>query len=811
MLFPEEHASHLKKWIVKRLENTSDADADVLADYVLALLGHDGDINDVRRLCETEIADYLKEDAPVFVNDVFRAIAHKSYLPGAPPPPTALAATVAAQPPLPLGGLPYDDLPLAQATQPPIYSNGSKKRSYNDRGDVADTNGGDSRFGPRAYKQVRRGTGHDFANGGRGRGGRAQDANSGFRGGAPLPPGFAQLPPGFPPIPPPGGLFDPNDLNHAMNAMFEGLQPMRMATSPVLNFSSQARGPPLGQQRRRRCRDYDTKGYCARGNTCMFEHGDDSIYVPPSLPAYGAQALPQPPANDEYDPTNALMPGMFNGPTALQTQQPPFPHDGGFQPRGRGGRQHQNSPRKVRGKAPFSADGPVHDRTKSTIVVENIPEENFDEEQVKGFFSQFGNIVEVSMQPYKRLAVVKFDSWGAANAAWKSPKVVFDNRFVKIFWYKEEDALLPGLLPANGGATSSQKKTVSTAENSTPGEGSPAPPEIDMEEFLRRQEEAQKVHEEKAKKLEEVERQRQELEKRQKELLAKQREERAKLEARLAKKANGAEGQAENKPEGENGSSNPPKSVSQSEALRAQLAALEAEAKQLGLDPDAMEEHDTSAWNPRGGGYVPRGRGGYVPRARGYAPRGMRGAYRGRGSNHAAYAAYSLDNRPKKITLSGVDFTVPEKDETLRQYLFGIGEFAEIHTTPTATDITFKDRKTAEKFFNSIVSNDKEITGIEGHVEPSWSGGGSAPSSRPATATGHANSYSHMAAAAKRQQQQQPQPTDDNVAMTGVGTESDKDVSIVLEHPPAQQHGNHHHAAAEMDYDVADENQWDID
>lgn len=39
----------------------SDADADVLADYVLALLRHDGDTNTVRRLCEDEIPDFLKE------------------------------------------------------------------------------------------------------------------------------------------------------------------------------------------------------------------------------------------------------------------------------------------------------------------------------------------------------------------------------------------------------------------------------------------------------------------------------------------------------------------------------------------------------------------------------------------------------------------------------------------------------------------------------------------------------------------------------------------------------------------------------
>lgn len=41
---------------------SSDADADVLADYVLALLQHDGDAASIRRLCEEETQDFLREE-----------------------------------------------------------------------------------------------------------------------------------------------------------------------------------------------------------------------------------------------------------------------------------------------------------------------------------------------------------------------------------------------------------------------------------------------------------------------------------------------------------------------------------------------------------------------------------------------------------------------------------------------------------------------------------------------------------------------------------------------------------------------------
>lgn len=40
---------------------SSDADSDVLAEYVIALLKHDGDPDAVRKLCEQEIPDFLSE------------------------------------------------------------------------------------------------------------------------------------------------------------------------------------------------------------------------------------------------------------------------------------------------------------------------------------------------------------------------------------------------------------------------------------------------------------------------------------------------------------------------------------------------------------------------------------------------------------------------------------------------------------------------------------------------------------------------------------------------------------------------------
>ncbi|KAL1842181.1 hypothetical protein VTJ49DRAFT_5868 [Mycothermus thermophilus] len=831
MLFPEEHAPHLKQWIVKRLENTSDADPDVLADYVLALLRHDGSIADVRRLCEEEIPDFVKEDSPVFINDVFDAIAYQSYLPGAPPPPpkharappvanaTAAAnvTTATAAAPQPLTSLSYDDTPMAGApasaapaySPPRYFSEGSRKRAYVDWDDPAAQNGRDWANGSRPFKQ-RRG-------GGRGGGGLMPPTvppNPGAFGSA-----FHQQQAGpapqQPPLPGPTavGYFDPKNPMSAA-----ALYGMSLAAGhPMSELLAQAASMP--PTKRKKCRDWERKGYCPRGTSCMFQHSNDPVFPPPvpGPPRFGgAQQLPQQSMLEEYDPTNALMPDFFQGPGAMQNHQflPKFPQSS----KPRGGKPRRGD------KAPFSADGPVLDKSKSTIVVENIPEENLTEEQVRNFFSQFGTILEVTMKPYKRLAIIKYDSWDAATAAYQSPKVIFDNRFVKVFWYKDDVASSSALQRAKGpGGVKGQGANGASASG---GNGVAPQPDIDIEEFAKQQQEKQKAFEEKQRKMQEIERQREELERRQKELLAKQAEEKAKLEAKLA---------AANGTKSANGDSDSQKKpMTQTEALRAQLAALEAEARQMGLDPDALDEGPSPSWSARGSPYG-RGRGGWRGALSSpYAPRG-RGSYRGRANIHAAYAAYSLDNRPKKVLLTGADFTVPERDEMLRQYLFGIGEFTDIQTTPTSAEITFKDRKTAEKFFNAVALNDKQIPGLDGTplelawvgpngVVPGPSSSGKFPTTTPVTfgttstaRNGTAGDNTNANGTAKGGEGSKTTMTttttadgddhrdgeeedDHDDAASGIAS-SDKDLHIQLERRPDQDQN-------EMDYEVADEEGW---
>ncbi|CZT43787.1 uncharacterized protein RSE6_03874 [Rhynchosporium secalis] len=684
-----------KDWRTRK----SDADADVLADYVLALLRHDGDTDTVRQLCEAEIPDFLKEDSAIFVRDVFDAIQYKAYLPGAPPirrpslpfaPPSGPSAPSAPA---------YGMIGMGAPTGP---QNGLRKRSYNDRGDGDAQDRGQISGDPndRAFKQPRRGGavrgGFDPSYQGGGRGGGGGGGGGGFAGGRPPPMNTQGVPSrGFSTMPgmpsPPLGM-PPIDPNNPL-AAFLAMQAMGF---PVPGFPSAA-SPPLPTQKQR-CRDYDDKGFCARGNTCQYEHGEHSIWVPPTS------------RGDEYDPMNSnIMPGIETPSSGSR----PFNHfRAGDRGRGRGGlrgdRQQPANRGARNGRSEFSSDRPNYDKSNSTIVVENIPEERFTEEEVRGFFSEFGNILNISMQPYKRLAIVKYDDWNSANTAYKSPAVIFDNRFVKVYWFTSNDSL-PKPPPAS--RPNGIKKDDFDPNAPVPARAT-SEPQIDIEEFTRKQQEAQKLHEEKMKKKQGMEVARKELERRQEELMKNQAEEKRKLLERIAAKSGksaSTNGSTNGTPAAE---SKPP---SQTDALKAQLAALEAEAQSLGIDTSLS---DGNAWAGRGRG---RGRGGY--RSRGdYAPRGYRGGYRGRGAptNFAASGrSFNLDNRPKTVSLTGVDFTDNAKDETLREYLMHIGEFTSIETTPNRAQIAFKDRKSAENFVASISRNGGEIPAA-GKVEFSW-------------------------------------------------------------------------------------------
>ncbi|KAI9926452.1 hypothetical protein ASPWEDRAFT_141841 [Aspergillus wentii DTO 134E9] len=653
MQFSEAQAAEVKAWVVRKLEDISDADSDVLADYVLALIRSDAPDDEIRKASVENLEDFLREHTAQFVDELFSTFTpQKEAPPSAPQPQTQPQLAHDISHPV---SAPQQPLPFNPLSGPPKNYYGSpmggphpqggldganfnRKRSYHE-GFQADQELQDAPHN-RTFKTPRRGRG-----GGRGdwmgRDGRTPSAPLGQY---PPPSGGFPMPSAFPP-------FDQNDPMAAMMA----LQSMGFPQMPGMPMPMPPTGAP-GQQQpdqmaaksTERCPFYETQGICYLGATCPYQH----------------DMVPGASKDDEYDPKSSNI--MTDG----------HGRDGG--PRMRGSDRGRGRGRGDRGgfgprgrRSEFSAAGPNDDTSITTIVVEQIPDDKLDDASVREFFSQYGEIVELSLQPQKKLALITYDSHAAAKQAWSSPKVIFDNRFVKVYWHKPR-------FDKNGGQG-----------------GGDEGPAFNQEEFEKQQEEAQKAYEEKMQKRRETEEAKQALERQRDELLKKQQEEKERLLQRLgdqgASNGVGSTGGETAAPADENASD-------QTKQLRAQLAALEAEAKTLGIDPNA--ESSPFAGRGRGRGFPGyRGRGGFPPRGRGYDP-SFRGGFRGRGMGRGRGGVLRLDNRPRRVAVSGVEFN-SDKDEALRQFLIGVGEYESIEPNPEQQDsliVAFKERYQAERF-----------------------------------------------------------------------------------------------------------------
>ena len=627
MSLDEKESELLKQWVTKKLESISDADSDVLADYVVALAKSDEPEPTAKANSVENLRDFLADSTQSFVDELFQALKTKSYDPSRPAPEPTTA--------------PYQP-PKRTSAEQPGQLNGSRKRSHHDwdRDEQAYANGHIQSFdgGERPMKHPRRGgRGHDL------RGGR-QPRQQYNMPQMPVPPGA--LPP-----------LDPNDPN--VNAMFMLMQQQLGLMPP----------PPQHQ----RCRDYDTKGFCAAGASCPFEHGIDPVVTPGF--------------HQQYDPNHTALANI----EPTRTGHMDFSQNA----RGRGGtRGRARGANNFRGggkRSVHSHLGPSRDRTNTTIVVESIPEEKCNEQSIREFFSEFGNIAEVTLEPDKKLALVKYDSYDAAKAAYESPKVVFDNRFVKVFWYKNEAQLdRPPSRPTHAQNTISQD--IEMQDDS----------QVDPAEVAKKQEEAQRKHEDARKQREEVEKQRLDLDT---QLKAKEAE-RKRMADLLAKRAGTASSlQAETTNETSAAES------AQTKELKAQLAKLEAEAKSLGINPDAT----TDGVNPYNS---PRGRGGFRgrPRGRGYHP-----SYRGGYGSARGGAVMRLDNRPKTIAVTFAEGSYSTHEEALRQFLlFNNLDSANLSKHPDRDDtalIAFNQRFEGENFMAQATNS--ELTHI-GKVDISW-------------------------------------------------------------------------------------------
>lgn len=134
-----------------------------------------------------------------------------------------------------------------------------------------------------------------------------------------------------------------------------------------------------------------------------------------------------------------------------------------------------------------------------TLVVENIPKEHLTVPAIKGYFAKFGEVTEVSVEPFSGQALVTFADSNVARSAHNSPDPVFQNRFVRVYFQRKNDDkhtkyTAPGLqtkaaepTAGNDGNDVAMQSAESTTGETGPSSEAPIPPGVsaDKAELLR--------------------------------------------------------------------------------------------------------------------------------------------------------------------------------------------------------------------------------------------------------------------------------------------------------------------------------------
>lgn len=580
MVVADSEVPQLKNWVVKNIESISEADPEILSEYVVALLQHDESVEKLRELCLEQLQEFLHTGTAPFVNSLLKAYESKSYL-NSSPADQEFASRLDLSTANVAGGDDSYDPANRSATSGANFNNDKNQGNFNNNNNnnYRYNNNNDDFSGQRQFR-------NNFRNG---RGNRQE--------------GFG---------------FGNNNNNYGRNNFNNGGDRNNQGFNGNRNQNNYGNNGNPGFQ----------NGFNPQAMPWMNQSAGFNMNTPFNNNNNNNGSAPQGfMGNPGFMPEDSGASGSnFGNNNNNNFQQYPNHH-------------YQHRRRQDGGVFSIATTEADSEFTKKKLIVEKLPDDKFNQESLKEYFSQFGQVVSINLDQKQHLAELEFGSHNEARAAWSSSAPIFDNRFVKVYWRKKEE-----------NEDSEQK--------------------IDVEAVKQVQAQKQKEWEEKlAKKQENIKKMKELLEK-QAQLVQMQKEQQELLLKHAEQTGNSEDVGAK-------------RTLTQN--LEAQLEALKREADSLGITGGAPSSYR--------GGYRGRGRGGYNS---GYSPYGR--PYRGRGGYHNT-SRYNLDLRPKTVTVSPVP---SDKEEALRGYLMSIGEYEgtnRLKESPETVSVTFKDRKTAEQFF----------------------------------------------------------------------------------------------------------------
>ncbi|XP_041807889.1 RNA-binding protein 27 isoform X1 [Chelmon rostratus] len=360
-----ENVEALKSWLAKLLEPICDADPSALANYVVALVKKDKPEKELKALCADQLDVFLQKETMGFVDKLFECLTTKNYLgiPAAKETPKEEVKPPAVKSDVVEAETPEEERENRRRRSPlRNRSDFNESRSRDDRRrderkrrdfDRHGKSGSDSHR-ERERHERRRGSprGRSYSRSrsrSRSRSGsRGKSRDREHRGGRDFKSKFElerkdtdcyntsttsssqqQHPPPLLPTPPhpfsssssssaglsgAGGvpIATPAHLPDSTTDSWSGYYGTQRQDGVVKPFSNK------GASLKQRCRDYDEKGFCVRGDLCPFDHGNDPLIVddvnlpsmipfppPPVMPPAG---LPMPPITEPPPPLR--MPSM---------------------------------------------------------------------------------------------------------------------------------------------------------------------------------------------------------------------------------------------------------------------------------------------------------------------------------------------------------------------------------------------------------------------------------------------------------------------------------------------------------------------
>uniref|UniRef100_A0A0K2UTN6 RNA binding motif protein 26 [Ochotona princeps] n=1 Tax=Lepeophtheirus salmonis TaxID=72036 RepID=A0A0K2UTN6_LEPSM len=420
-----ENPESLKAWLTSVIEPLCDADPSALAKYVIALIKKDKAVSELRESMQEQMDVFLQGETKNFTRQLFEALDSKSYL---------SAAVSQAQTPLEEEELPKptdavkveEEEPPQPPHQPPrpVVKRAEDERHRRRRcSPFRSTNSRRRRFRSRSpsYSSSK----------------RRRSPYNGRRSRSP--------------------------------------RRSRDSVSPPKEEEENGYTPST-KKRPPRCRDYDEKGFCMRGDMCKFDHGTDAVVLedsstpnptsvppPPYLPVSAPTAPYTTP--DPYVPVSTVVP-----PTSGALVLPPLhvPPPGYAVPH----TTHSSDPSRKRSFEGSNSDGyPPHKRfdfnrlgnrggrggprgssngrnMTSKLAVRNIPPLYNNIAQLNNHFARFGVLVNVQVQfeGDPGSALVTFSKPTEAESAFSSSEAVMGNRFIKMFYHYDRPNFNSSLL-----------------------------------------------------------------------------------------------------------------------------------------------------------------------------------------------------------------------------------------------------------------------------------------------------------------------------------------------------------------------------